>query len=42
MVLGSEVNGKLVHITATEGGAPRLSRDEQPAAQLEMDSDSDA
>lgn len=42
MVLGSEVNGKLVHITATEGGAPRLNRDEQPAAQLEADSDSDA
>jgi cytoskeletal protein CcmA (bactofilin family) len=42
MVLGSEVNGKLVHITATEGGAPRLNRDEQPVAQLETDSDSDA
>ncbi len=42
MVLGSEVNGKLVHITATEGGAPRLNRDEQPAAQLEAGSDSDA
>ena len=25
MVLGSEVNGKLVHITAEEGGAPRLA-----------------
>jgi len=41
MVLGSEVNGKLVHIAATEGGAPRLSRDEKPAATLESDSESD-
>jgi len=38
MVLGSEVNGKLVHIAAAGGVAPRLSRDENPADLLEVDS----
>lgn len=39
MVLGSEVNGKLVHITAEEGGAPRLGEDKKPEAQLEFSAD---
>jgi cytoskeletal protein CcmA (bactofilin family) len=36
MVLGSEVNGKLVHITAEEGGVPRLSDNTEPAEQLDL------
>jgi cytoskeletal protein CcmA (bactofilin family) len=36
MVLGSEVNGKLVHITAEEGGAPRLSEGVKPVEQLDL------
>ena len=42
MVLGSEVNGKLVHITAEEGGAPRLSESAKPVEQLDVaDSEQD-
>jgi hypothetical protein len=36
MVLGSEVNGKLLHITAEEGGVPRLSDNTEPAEQLDL------
>ncbi len=40
MVLGSEVNGKLVHITAEAGGAPRLSRDQESSEQLGLETHS--